>query len=95
MLIYGVALEAAPGKSGVLAPQVGAIRDACADATGQPWCAWVAVAGRPFGSYLLSTRHDNMAQLITGSQKVAASSTFQGLSAGLSGVLAHPAEPSL
>ena len=79
MLIYGSALEASPGKSGELGPQLPALRDAVSKATGEPWWAWAVAAGRPFGSYVLSSRFNGMAELLEAQQKVGASAEFQKL----------------
>lgn len=95
MLIYGSALEAAPGKSGQLGPQLPALRDTLAKSTGQPWWAWAVAVGRPFGSFLLSTRVNDMVELLEAQQKVGASTEFQKLSAGLGGLMAAPAETTL
>jgi len=92
MLIYGSTLTAASGKSGELSSHVPAIRDAISDATGQPWWAWAVVTGRPFGTHVLSSRFEGMADLVEAQQKVGASADFQNLSTGLTGVLAGPAE---
>jgi hypothetical protein len=95
MLIYGAALEAAPGKGGELVAQVPALRDACAEATGTPWWAWMVLSGRPFGSFVLSTRHEGYEQMLEAGMLVGASPEFQSLSTGFGGLLAHPAETTL
>lgn len=95
MLIYAVTMEAKPGKSGTLAAQVAATRDVCTEATGQPWHAWTAVTGRPFGSFALSTGYEGMANMAAAGQQVAASAAFQKLSAGFSEALERPADTVL
>lgn len=95
MLIYGAALEAAPGKGGTLAAALPGLRDVCAEATGTPWWAWAVLSGRPFGSFILSTRHDGFADMLESAMKVGASPAFQNISSEFGGVLAHPAETAL
>lgn len=95
MLIYSSVLDAKPGKSGALVSQVAALRDVCADASGQQWTAWMAVSGRPFGSFMLATRYDSHAQMIEAGQQIGASAGFQKLSGELAQLLDHPAETGL
>ena len=63
MLIFGAEMTASPGKGAALAGQVTALRDAAAAATGQDWWAWAVMAGRPYGTFLVSSRFDGMAAL--------------------------------
>lgn len=88
MLIFGAELTARPGKGGALAAQVSAVRDAAAGATGQAWWAWAVVAGRPYGSFMVSTRFDGVAGLVAGQQAAAASPEFQAAARGILGDLA-------
>lgn len=88
MLIFGAEFTARPGMGGPLAAQVSALRDAAAAATDQAWWAWAVVAGRPYGSFMLSTRFDGLAALIAGQQAAAASPGFQAVGGGVYGDLA-------
>lgn len=88
MILYGAEITAKPGKGGQLAAEVAGIRDAAAGATGQPWSAWAAVAGRPYGSFMLTTRFDGLAELVAGQQAAAASPDFHAVAGGVYGDLA-------
>lgn len=88
MLIFSAEITAKPGKGGQLAAEVAAIRDAAATATGQAWWAWAVVAGRPYGSFMLSTRFDDLAALIAGQQAAASHPDFQAVAGGAYGDLA-------
>ena len=82
MLIFGAEITASPGKGGALAGQVTALRDAAAAATGQDWWAWAVMAGRPYGTFLVSSRFDGMAALAAGQQAAAGHPDFQAVTGG-------------
>lgn len=88
MLIFGAEFTAKPGKGGQLAAEVGAVRDAAAGATDQAWWAWAVVAGRPYGSFMVSTRFDGVAALVAGQLAAGASPEFQAVAGGAYGDLA-------
>jgi hypothetical protein len=95
MLIQSSELAASPGRSGALGPKVVEMRDVLAKASGKPWWAWVAVAGRPYGTYLLSTRSENYTQHIGAAMQLGMSPEWSAVSASADGVLARPADTQL
>ncbi len=60
MLITASELTSSPGKSGQLGPLVAQMRDVLGKASGRDWYAWAVVTGRPYGSFMLSTRFDDL-----------------------------------
>jgi hypothetical protein len=95
MLITASELTASPGKSGHLVALVSQMRDVLGKESGKDWSAWAAVTGRPYGSFLLSTRFDDYADMIAAQMKVAASTEWAALAATVDGVLAQPAPTTL
>jgi len=95
MYIQSAELTASPGKSSDLGPMVTNIRDFLSEETGREWWSWAVLAGRPFGTQLLSTRVDGFAQMVEGQMKLAGSADWAKLSGSASGILAHPAETYL
>ena len=91
MFITASELTANPGRSGHLGPLVAQMRDVLSNSSGKEWWAWAAVTGRPYGSFVLSTRFDDYADMIAAQMKTAASSEWGALAATAEGVLAHPA----
>jgi hypothetical protein len=91
MLVSASELTASPGKSGQLRPLVAQMRDTLTEASGRDWYAWAAVTGRPYGSFVLSTRFENYSDMITSQMKVAMSTDWAALAAKAEGVLAQPA----
>ena len=91
MLISASELTASPGKSGHLGPLVAQMRDVLGNESGKAWWAWAVVTGRPYGSFMLSTRFDNYADMIGAQMKVAVSTDWAALAATAEGVLAQPA----
>ena len=71
MLISASELTASPGKSGQLRPLVAQMRDTLTQASGKDWFAWAIVTGRPFGSFMLSTRFDSYADMLGAQMQVA------------------------
>jgi len=71
------------------------MRDVLATESGKQWWAWAAVTGRPYGSFVLSTRFDDYADMITAQMKVAASTEWGELAATADGVLSQPAPTTL
>ncbi|MEO6124779.1 MAG: hypothetical protein ABIR32_13825 [Ilumatobacteraceae bacterium] len=67
------------------------MRDVLSNSTGKGWFAWAAITGRPYGSFVLSTRFDDYPDMIGAQMKAAASSEWAALAATAEGVLAHPA----
>ncbi len=95
MLITASELTASPGKSGHLRPLVAQMRDALGAASNREWHAWAAVTGRPYGTFMLSTRFDDYTDMIGAQMQVAASTEWAALAAAADGVLAHPAPTTL
>jgi hypothetical protein len=95
MFISASELTASPGKSGQLGPLVGQMRDLLAKETGKDWWAWAVVAGRPYGSFVISTRFNDYADMIGAQMKVAMSTDWAALAATAAGVLANPAPTTL
>ena len=95
MLISASELTASPGMSGHLGPLVTQMRDVLGTSSGKEWWAWAVVTGRPYGSFLLSTRFDDYADMIGAQMKVAASADWAALAATAAGVLAQPAPTTL
>jgi hypothetical protein len=95
MFIQSAELTAAPGRSGELGPMVTQMRDILTSETGKQWWSWAALAGRPFGTQLLSTRADGFADMVATQMKLMGSEAWAGLAPGTQGVLAHPAETYL
>jgi hypothetical protein len=95
MFISASELTASPGKSRQLGPLVAQMRDVLGNASGKQWWAWAAVTGRPYGSFLLSTRFDDYTDMIGAQMKVAASTEWAALAATADGVLAQPAPTTL
>ena len=91
MFIQSAELTAAPGKSGALGPMVTNMRDILSSETGKQWWSWAVLAGRPFGTQILSTRADGFADMVASQMKMIGSEKWAELSAEASGVLAHPA----
>ena len=94
MLIQSSELTAHPGKGGALGSTVTAMRDVLARASGKDWWAWVAFAGRPYGTYLLSTRSNDFAHHVNTSMQIGLSPEWSELAASAEGILAQPA-PSM
>ncbi|MGB7879704.1 MAG: hypothetical protein WBL31_13135 [Ilumatobacteraceae bacterium] len=95
MFIQSAELTAAPGKSGALGPMVTKMRDLLSSETGKQWWSWAALAGRPFGTQLLSTRADGFADMVATQMKLIGSEAWAALSPEADGVLAGPAETYL
>ena len=95
MLISASELTASPGKSGHLGPLVAKMRDVLGKESGKEWFAWAVVTGRPYGSFMLSTRFNDYADMIAMQMKVGASAEWAALAATAEGVLAHPAPSTL
>jgi|EndMetStandDraft_3_1072993.scaffolds.fasta_scaffold585724_1 hypothetical protein len=95
MFITASELTASPGKSGRLGPLVAQMRDVLGKSSGKEWWAWAAVTGRPYGSFVLSSRFDDYADMIAAQMKTAVSADWAALAATADGVLAHPAPSTL
>ena len=95
MFIQSAELTAAPGKSGSLGPMVTKMRDVLSAETGKQWWSWAALAGRPFGTQLLSTRAEGFADMVSAQMQLVGSEAWAALSPEASGVLAHPAQTYL
>jgi hypothetical protein len=91
MLISASELTASPGKSGQLRPLVAQMRDTLTAASGKDWYAWAVVTGRPFGTFMLSTRFDDFADMLGSQMKVALSTEWAALAPSAEGVLDQPA----
>jgi hypothetical protein len=95
MFIQSAELTAAPGKSGELGPMVTKMRDIVSSETGKQWSSWAVLAGRPFGTQLITTRADGFADIVATQMKLISSEAWAALSPQAGGVLAHPAEQYL
>lgn len=95
MFIQSAELTAAPGKSGQLGPMVTKMRDVLSSETGKQWWSWAALAGRPFGTQLLSTRAEGYADMVASQMKLMGSAAWAELSSGASDLLHHPADTYL
>ena len=95
MFIQSAELTAAPGRSGDLGPMVAKMRDILSSETGKTWWSWAVLAGRPFGTHLISTRADGFVDMVATQTKLAGSGAWASMAAGADGVLAHPAETYL
>lgn len=95
MFIQSAELTAASGKSGELGSMVTEMRDLLSSETGKPWLSWAVLAGRPFGTQLISTRADGFADMVATQMKLISSEAWAALSPQADGVLAHPAEQHL
>ena len=95
MFIQSAELTAAPGKSGQLGPMVTKMRDILSSETGKQWWSWAALAGRPFGTQMLSTRADGFADMVSSQMQLMGSEAWAALSPEANGVLAHAAETYL
>ena len=95
MFIQSAELTAAPGKSGALGPMVTKMRDLLSSETGKQWWSWAVLAGRPFGTQLISTRADGFADMVATQMKLIGSEAWAALSPEAEGVLAGPAETYL
>ena len=95
MFIQSAELTPAPGRSGDLGPMVTKMRDVLSSETGKQWWSWAALAGRPFGTQLLSTRADGFVDMVATQTKLIGSQAWAALSGGAAGVLAGPAETYL
>ena len=91
MLISASELTASPGKSGHLRPLVAQMRDVLSKESGKDWYAWSVVTGRPYGSFMLSTRANDYADMIASQMKLAVSTDWAALAAKAEGVLSQPA----
>ena len=69
--------------------------DILSSETGKQWWSWAAIAGRPFGTQLISTRADGFADMVAAQTKLVGSEAWAALSPEASQVLAHPAETYL
>jgi len=95
MFISASELTANPGKSSHLGPLVAQMRDVLTTDSGKEWTAWAAVTGRPYGTFGLSVRFDDYADMIGAQMKVAVSTQWTALASSAEGVLAHPATTAL
>jgi hypothetical protein len=95
MLIQASELIANPGRSAVLGQAVTAMRDVLSTVSGKEWSAWATIAGRPYGSFVLSTRHADYADMIKGAMAIAVSTEWATLAATADGSLSAPAPSRL
>ncbi len=95
MFIQSAELTAAPGKSGELGPMVTKMRDILSSETGKQWWSWAVLAGRPFGTQLISTRAEGFADMVASQMKLMGSEAWAAMSPEAGGVLAHAAETYL
>ena len=82
MFIQSAELTPAPGRSGDLGPMVTKMRDVLSSETGKQWWSWAALAGRPFGTQLLSTRADGFVDMVATQTKLIGSQAWAALSGG-------------
>ena len=95
MFIQSAELTAAPGKSGELGPMVTKMRDLLSNETGKQWWSWAVLAGRPFGTQIISTRADGFADMVATQMNLIGSEAWAALSPEAGGILAHPADTYL
>lgn len=95
MLITSSELTASPGKSGTLGPLVAQMRDTLGAASGATWGAWAVVTGRPYGTYMLSARFSDYADMIAAQMAIAGSAAWGALATKAEGVLSQPAPTRL
>lgn len=95
MFIQSAELTAAPGKSLELVATMTEMRDILTKETGKPWWSWAVLAGRPYGSFAISTRADGFVDIVASQMKLTDSEAWAALAGGVGGVLAHPAETHL
>ena len=95
MLISASELTASPGKSSHLGALVAKMRDTLSKESGKPWSAWAAVTGRPYGTFVLSARSEDYADMIASQMKVAVSTDWAALAATADGLLFQPAPSTL
>lgn len=91
MFIYSAQLQAQPGKGGDLAAQLPELAAKVSAAAGTPASAWAVATGAPIGSFAISARIENTAELLAMQQGLAGSEKYQKASAKLGGLLAGPA----
>lgn len=91
MLIQASELTASPGRSGQLRALVPQMRDTLTKDSGRAWWAWAAVTGRPYGTFVLSTRFDDYADMLGSQMKIGLSEDWAALAANADGVLNNPA----
>ena len=95
MLIQASELIAQPGRSGALGQAVVAMRDVLTADGGSEWLAWYAAAGRPYGTFGLTTRRESYTELLDGTLALAMSPAWAEVSATADGLLAGPSESRL
>ena len=95
MFISASELTASPGKSGHLGALVAQMRDVLGKETGKDWWAWAVIAGRPYGSFVISTRYDDYTDMVASQMKVAVSTDWAALAATAVDVLSQPAPSTL
>lgn len=95
MFIQSAELTAAPGKSLELVSTMTEMRDILSKETGKPWWSWAVLAGRPYGTHVISSRADGIADMVASQMKLRDSEAWVALAGGVGGVLAHPAETHL
>jgi len=71
------------------------MRDVLSSETGKQWWSWAALAGRPFGTQLLSTRAEGFADMVASQMKLMGSAAWAELSTGAGDILDHPADTYL
>ncbi|MGA9277408.1 hypothetical protein [Ilumatobacter sp.] len=95
MLIQSAEMTAAPGRSSEIGPLTAGIRDFLSAETGREWWSWAVLAGRPFGTYMLTSRADGYTDLVAGQVALATSADWAKLTGSAAGVLNQPAETYL
>lgn len=95
MFIQSAELTAAPGKSGALGELTTKMREVLSAETGKQWWSWAVLAGRPFGTQIISTRADGFADMVATQMNLIGSEAWATLSPEAGGILAHPANTYL
>lgn len=91
MYIFSAQLQAKPGLGGEVAAQLPALAAEVSAAGGIPASAWAVVNGAPIGSFAVSGRIENTAELLAMQQGLGASAKYQKASSKLGGSLDGPA----
>ncbi len=95
MYIFSAQLQAKPGLGGEVAAQLPGVAAEISAAGGVPASAWAVATGGPIGSFAMSGRVENTAELLSMQQGLGASSKYQKAAAKLGGSLAGPAITNL
>lgn len=94
MYIFGVQLQAKPGRGGEAGTAIAALRDAASAAIGRTGYAWTAIAGAPVGSFGLSARVEGVSDLIEIQMQLRSDDDYQKLATESGDLWAAPGQTS-